>query len=72
MNTLPARETRAMLAALDAIRELTTLLRHAHFDVTSRVVYDAVSAEASIRKRLLEAAVTDIAVEAPDAMKEAA
>ena len=64
-HTITARETREMFAQLDRIRELTDLLRHKHFDVPYKIVYDAVGAEAALRERLHSVAFTDIEIEVP-------
>jgi len=62
-RTIPASDMRRLEAHLDVIKELTDLLRDAHFDVPGTVVYRAVGAEAAIRKMLLDASLTDVSVE---------
>ncbi len=71
-RTIPARETREMFRQLDRIKELTDLLRRAHFEVPYRTVYDAVGAEAALRERLLGVALADIEIEAPATLAQAA
>lgn len=63
MNTLRALEMRYLLDDIAKIEELTNLLRHKHFDVPFRTVYDAVGAVGNIRDRLLRVALADVAVE---------
>jgi hypothetical protein len=63
MNTLSAVGIRRIFLYLDNIRELTDLLRRAHFDVPEDIVYGAVGGEASIRELLLNVALADIEVE---------
>jgi hypothetical protein len=58
------REVREILTNLDRIKELTDLLRRAHFEVPYTIVYDAVGAEISLRNKLLEVALVDVEVEA--------
>jgi hypothetical protein len=60
---LTRHDVRQILASLDNIRALTDLLRHKHFDVDYRTVYDAVGGEAHIRGLLVEATVSEVALE---------
>ena len=64
MNTLDKSEVLTAFRHLDSLKELTDLLRRAHFDVPYRVVYEAVGAEVNLRNLLLDAAVTGVEVEA--------
>jgi hypothetical protein len=63
MNTLTQSDLRAILRSLDAVKELTDLLRRAHYDVDYKTVYNAAGAEANIREKILSVALADVAVE---------
>jgi hypothetical protein len=63
MNTLSARDMRNILTHLDDIKELTDLLRRAHFEVPYKAVYGAAGGEAAIRELLIGAAITEITIE---------
>lgn len=63
MNTISSRNMRNIVTLLDSIKELTDLLRRAHFEVPYSLVRNAACAEATIREFLLAAALSDITVE---------
>lgn len=65
MNKLSASDMRRVLSGLDRIKELTDLLRRAHYDVPYHTVYGAVGAEMTIRETLYGASLSDITIEPP-------
>lgn len=67
MNTLTASDIRRMLEDLDAIEDLTGILRHAHFTVPYAPISKAIGATAGIRNVLLRVALVDVEVETKEA-----
>lgn len=63
MNTITSSDMRHIFAHLDHIKELTDLLRRAHFEVPFKLVYDAAGGESAIREILIGAAISEVAVE---------
>jgi hypothetical protein len=71
-RTITGREVREILANLDRVKELTDLLRRAHFEVPYKIIYDAVGAEIYLRNKLLEVALVDVEVEAAPVLRHTA
>lgn len=63
MNTLSVRDLRCILSHLDDVKELTDLLRRAHYEVPYKTVYGAAGGEAAIRELLYRAALAEVAIE---------
>jgi hypothetical protein len=64
MNKLDKQDVRAAIRCLDNIKELTDLLRAAHYEVPMRQVYAAAASEKGLRDLLLGAALCDVELEA--------
>jgi hypothetical protein len=62
-TTLSAHDIRGMVRQLDRIKELTELLRHAHYEVPVEKVYGAAGAEDGLRATLMRVCLQDVAVE---------
>lgn len=63
MNTITSHDMRHIIAHLDSIKELTDLLRRAHFEVPYNLVYGAAGGESAIRDMLLRTCVSAVEVE---------